>query len=228
MLSLSFYWISLLVPHAHTALVGSDTWATVSKNASTMFELTPPIQYTSDGINVTKCYCESPEAGAAEVEWGHYFKVDYINVHLGRIYSLSWSCSSPYLSNDRVPVCWDTNHEEGQDQDFSDGNWFAYKVGPDRDSFLGGVWGNGNSDYYYFNKQKRGLPKKGPINVDPLPEVCVEGCKVLSKGMVVATDAAGSKSKYSRTWRGQGGHPVLIQSRMTSYPDADDMCNGCK
>jgi len=190
-----------------------------------------PASYTGDALNVTKCFCEDagPRIGTDDPRkgsrWGHYFQVDYYNFHLDTLYSLSWTCDSHEApaTHAFMPFCWDRKRLEHRTKRYPDGNVLHYDIG------FQSIFDDGLPEHYWFNAQRRGLPKKGHKgNLILSPDACEGFCRDEVKGMVAAKDATSPKGEMVRIYRGTGGHPHKIKSTITSYTEIDDMCEKCK
>ena len=89
------------------------------------------------------------------------------------------------------------------------------------------LWGNGKTDNYFFNDQKRALPKPGPGTLEFVPDSCEGYCRDQVQGMVAARDRDALPGMWVKEWQGPGLKKE-IKSFFRSYTDLDDMCDGCK
>lgn len=188
----------------------------------------PPSSYTGDALNLTRCFCEDmePTPPKSKVDesiqastWGHHFQFDYYNWHLKNLYSLSLTCKSSKQVTGygrMLPVCWDQGLDRKDCRTFPDGNTFCYQTGSL------GYWSDGQLDHYYFNEQKRGLPKRHGYMI---PNMCEDFCRD-KVGMSVARDAEGG---FVKTWKkGDKFDQKKVESTFRTYVDTDDMCPRCK
>ena len=150
----------------------------------------PPVNqpyYSGDVLNITKCYCEGPTEDSG---FGHYYQFDYWNFHNAQAYTLAWTCDSDVSVTGRatidstqlpfpVPECWN-DHDSWRKEKRKEcsksynGDTFCFELGASSDPY----------DYYYFNKQKRGLPEFGIIEFSP--DQCVALCRDKVGGKTVA------------------------------------------
>ena len=238
-LSLSLFATCLLLPHAlalpHTNhLPTSNLLDRATQEASSPIDFvtppyTPPPTYNGDAINVTKCYCQDPASGDPSPKattgtgWGHYYRLDYWNFHAKQLYTLDLNCSSSSVDKHVIPACWKGDGKK-HSLTSGDGNVFSYKES--KASFFG----DGKLEHIYFNDQKRGLPNNNPgIDLDTAPPACDGFCMGMVNGMVVAKDPPSPLTDgYTKTWYGDKGRVLSIQSSFVSYTDLDDMCKDCK
>ena len=144
--------------------------------------------YWGDELNVTKCYCEGPNADSHP---GHYYQFDYLNYHNKQEYTLSWTCDSDAttrgwaMADDRrmefpVPECWngrDSWRKERRKECSRsyNGDTFCFELGDSVHPY----------DYYFFNGQKRGLPDTGIREL--APDQCAALCDKVG-GKAVASE----------------------------------------
>lgn len=154
----------------------------------------PPIikqpYYWGDILNITKCYCTGPNEGS---QFGHYYQFDYRNYHNEQEYTLAWTCDSDNTTtgwgtvgtarvNFPVPDCWNA-HDLWRKEKRKEcskpwyGATLCFELGNTPDPY----------DYYYFNRQKRGLPNFG-IREFP-PDQCAALCRDKVGGKVVASES---------------------------------------
>ena len=152
----------------------------------------PPVikspYYWGDVLNVTKCYCIGLNEDS---NYAHYYQFDYRNYYNEQVYKLAWTCDSDSattgwgtIGSSRkhfpVPDCWNAHDlwrkEKRKECTRSyNGDIFCFELGNTGDPH----------DYYFFNKQKRGLPSSG-IREFP-PNQCVALWRDKLGGKVVAS-----------------------------------------
>lgn len=182
----------------------------------------PLNSYTGDVLNHTRCFCENPDQDNTKEKWGHYYKFDYFNWHSGKLFSMDWHCKSGENQREKVGIgwafdgrCWDERELVKKCKEFADGNKFCYKTGKPKPYSY-----DRQFNYYYFNDQKRGLPKN---YVQHSPRPCEHLCEA-ELGMIIARD---DKDGSTKDFHGDRGH-FLVESTSKEYTETDDMCDDCK
>ncbi|KAL9138377.1 MAG: hypothetical protein Q9175_000417 [Cornicularia normoerica] len=177
--------------------------------------------YWGDVLNITKCYCEGVNE---DTNAGHYYQFDYRNYHNEQEYTLAWTCESDaattgwgMMGSKRVdflvPDCWNFHDlwrkEKRKECGRSyNGDTFCFELGNTPDPY----------DYYYFNRQKRGLPQYG-IREFP-PDHCAALCQDKVGGRAVASDTEGGWDKSLPSLE----HRLMtLRSSFQSYTALDDM-----
>ncbi|KAF6240296.1 hypothetical protein HO173_001907 [Letharia columbiana] len=118
-----------------------------------------PSDPVGDVLNVTQCYCQSPDPLSPDATFGYYYLFNYWNYHLSRNYSISVNCTSsaPHNSNGTKPAkCMD--HISKQKEvctEYLDGNKFCYRFKEDVDNV---DHSKPSASTFGFNGQKRRVP----------------------------------------------------------------------
>ena len=189
----------------------------------------PRASYDGDVLNVTKCFCEDPTAAnkfSPRTFWGYYYQFDYFNIHTRQLYTIVAKChSSERLKRKSwLPLCWDYTQKVHVVKGFPDGNIFGYRQG-----FDGNHWGDLLNEHFYFNNQKRGMPKYGPGTTEYVPTVCHQICKEQVQGLAVMQNRhPHTGNVWSWSWHGTNKKTKEIRSQVTEFTKVDDMCDHCK
>lgn len=177
-----------------------------------------PLDPLGDVLNVTQCYCQSPDPLSPDATFGYYRRYDYWNFHLSRSYSISLNCTSSALrnSNGTKPAkCIDHIRKHKSCQDFPDGNKFCYKFKEDLDN---PHHDKKSSSKYGFNNQHRRVPRQ-PSDFLPLENAtqnCDFYCNEELGGLQTFPTLESSMPEIGR-----------VANSVVSYTDLDDMCYNC-
>lgn len=184
-----------------------------------------PATATGDVLNTTRCYCASPSWKDDHI-YGYYYLISYYNFHHNSIYKLAMTCSSekitkvslPYHDNRLQPECLRVHSHDRVCQHADD-------KGNTKGTFCYEFNGATTSDYYYFNKQKRGIPIGGVWRegAERTLEICEDRC-MHDVGRLHVLDGEALDAIVDDP-KGVGPGEW---SRMLSWGDTDDMCETCE
>lgn len=195
------------------------TTATQVLNASDLNTLFPP-NPVGDVLNVTQCYCQSPNPLAPDAMFGYHYLFNYWNYHLSRTYAISVNCTSsaPGNFNRTEPAkCMDhISKNKKLCLDYSDGNEFCYKFKEDMDN---AAHSKPSGSKYYFNDQHRDVPAQvsDMLTPDDVTQDCGRYCGEELEGLLTAQTP-------ELLIPGVG----TVVNSVVSYTDLDDMCSTCE
>lgn len=176
-----------------------------------------------DTLGITRCYCASEDWDQDHV-MGYFYHWEYYNFHSDQTFDLEMTCTSAKMYPYHYPFpytqfeCLIERHGEKHCVHDKHKNSFCYELNS-REGW----------DFFFYNKQKRGIPKyarKEPK--ERVEEICGNLCRDklgglnMLKGMALVNAHQRVPASDLYNWNDDEWSHVAF------YPEVDDMCPGCK